>query len=91
MTIHRALGDEQPGADLLVAPTFGDEPRDIDFASADRSTTLPTDLRKRPTDAIAWRRDPSSACPSARRIAQTRGERADVRTDGEVGLAGAHG
>jgi hypothetical protein len=35
MTLHRALGDEQPGADLLVAQAFGHEPRDIGFALAE--------------------------------------------------------
>jgi hypothetical protein len=41
VTLHRALRDEQPRADLLVAQTVGDEPSDVDFSLSEDSGSVP--------------------------------------------------
>src|SRR6266849_2455115 len=37
MRRHRAFGDEQPGRDLLVAETLGNQPGDLDFPPGEGS------------------------------------------------------
>src|SRR5262245_12727284 len=46
MGLHGSLGQEQPGRDLLVAEVVGDEPRDVQLPTGERSVRLGLDNRR---------------------------------------------